>query len=242
MRNCYNSINRIKALEFVKQIAPKLYNMYYQRLGTNYKLIHSDGTYDIMEDGGSQGDMATTILLAICQKASEKPIKDACKEENPNWKLDASWAYHDDAGVCGDFENCALYFKHMVSVYKEWNCIFNKEKCELILSKAFYGTNDNSNNDNSNICNNVINNVMIPKEFDNFNKIFDNYECLGVPLGDMDYIDKCVIYKIMQMNAQFNSIKLIDETKLEFDFVRKFNGICQLIYLLSNIDFNKDYQ
>ena len=220
-RNCYNTIDRQKVINIVNQLAPELTNLYYQRYNEPYMLIHSDGTRDIFENGMAQGCNLSTAALGAIQKDAERKIIRNCKGIKADWKLDISGKYHDDATDVANIDDLLLYFEESTKVYKEYGMEFTPKKSELIINR----------------------NVRIdqlPQVFQQFIISVEQVEILGIPIGNIDYMNENVIFKLLGARRKLQTIKSFDSDKTKTDMIRKFNGTSKLMYLFSNIEYTPD--
>ena len=220
-RNCYNTIDRQKVINIVNQLAPELTSLYYQRYKEPYMLVHSDGTRDIFENGMAQGCSLSTAALGAIQKDAEPKITRNCRDIKPDWKLNISGKYHDDATDVANIDDLLLYFQESSKIYKEYGMEFTPTKSELIINR----------------------NVRIdqlPPIFQQFIISIEEVEILGIPIGDIDYMNENVIFKLLKARQKLQTIKSFDSDKTKTDMIRKFNGTSKLMYLFSNIEYNSN--
>ena len=67
-------------------------------------------------------------------------------------------------------------------------------------------------------------------------------EILGVPIGDIKYIDDFMIYKIIEMENEYYKILSINDKQNINNMITSFTGLCKIGYLLQNIDYNPNYK
>ena len=183
--------------------------MYYQRHGAEYKLYHTDGTFDIMYNGGSQGDSLATSALTAIQLEVEPVIYERCIKLKNDWELLVSARYHDDGLDMAKIEDLELYQIIAAEEYYNYGMVFKTNKSELVL---------NNNYDIS----------KLPKIFDEFQLLFEKFELLGIPIGDESYRIQFGIEKILGAREVQEAIKMIDNNKIRCDMTRLLNNISKL--------------
>ena len=216
--NAYNRMDMDKFINIIYDKAAELYGLYYQRYGTEYKLFHTDGTFDIMYNGGSQGDSLATSALTAIQLKVEPVIYERCRKLKHDWKLLVSARYHDDGLDMAKIEDLELYQTIAAEEYLEYGMVFKTKKSELILNKNY-----NIN--------------RLPKLFGNFQLMYEQLDVLGIPIGDEQYRIQYVIEKILGAREVHEGIKLIENNKIRCDMTRLLNNISKLHYLVSNMEY-----
>ena len=220
-QNCYNTIDRQKVLNVMAELAPELTGVFYQRYSDPYMLLHVDGTRDMFSNGMAQGCTLSTAALGAIQKHAEPQIIKRCKDIKNDWKLDVSGKYHDDTTDVADIEDLKIYYEESSKVYRQYGMEFKPTKSELIINK----------------------NVQIddlPLVFQNFQIGYERVEILGIPIGDINYINEYVILKMISAREKLHTIQKFTNDKINTDMIRKFNGTSRLMYLFSNLDYETE--
>ena len=76
--------------------------------------------------------------------------------------------------------------------------------------------------------------------FQEFQIGYERVEILGIPIGDIDYINEFVILKLIGAREKLNTIQKFTNDKIKTDMIRKFNGTSKLMYLFSNLDYESN--
>ena len=129
--NCFNSMNRVKALDFIYHNLPEWYPVLLQRYGRPNYLIHHNGAVDTMETGFYQGDEPSGWVLGFLSNLIHVDAITKCRQIDPTVQILAKGEYHDDNQALARLDHLALYYQQVVAAAQPYGMKCRDDKSAL---------------------------------------------------------------------------------------------------------------
>jgi len=211
--NAFNSVSRPKFIDGVRKHLPELLPIVSWQYGNEPLLFVSNTQVDAPQhfdiinssNGSQQGDPLGPLLFALVLNEFIQKNLTKIPVVSNDW-------FFDDGLVCGSTESVHRVFDVIANEGPKYGLIMNQSK-----SSVYWPSGSTFNSD-----------IFHPS----IQKLTDGFQCLGVPLGNNDYIEKVWNDKFNKMEHLFSKIGKIKDPQISFTLLSTSLNFSKLVYYL----------
>ena len=197
--NAFNTINRTKMLQAVRNHLPQLSAIAEACYGSTAPLLHFNGESIASCTGVQQGDPLGPLFFAI----TLQPVLQRIKDEVPNLKMNA-W-YLDDGFIAGDLQSVSMALQILEEESPLIGLRLCKDKCRITRPQV------------SQVAYQHVNGISISPTRD--------LTLLGAPVGSPQFKKNHLHGKVNALRDLMNKLPSLDDPQLQLTMLRACFGL-----------------